>query len=54
MESETEARRLLVANKVERGFDPRTCVEIAHAMGLLTTEKAVEVFIDPPIDETKV
>lgn len=50
MESEIEARRILVANKVERGFDPRTCTEIALAMGLLQTERVVEVL--PVVDET--
>jgi hypothetical protein len=45
-ELEPIAKRILLENKVERGFDTRPAVIVAHELGYLPLQATVEVEID--------
>lgn len=54
MINENEARQILQENKIERGLDPRNCLEIVQAMGLLPMEETTVLIPVPSEDKTKV
>lgn len=54
MIGEIEARKILQENRIERGMDPRECLEIVQALGLLPVETTTELIPVPATEEIKV